>query len=230
MYKRYFKRPMDIILAGSALIIFSPIMLVIALLVRLKLGSPVFFKQQRPGLNEKIFVMYKFRTMTDERDQCGNLLPDEVRLTEFGKWLRSTSLDELPELLNIVKGDMSIVGPRPQLVKDLVFMTVQQRARHGVMPGLTGLAQISGRNDISWEKKFKYDLQYIEQINLLSDCNIIYQTILKVARKEGVSAVGMETAEDLGDYLLRIRKIDQRKYDAKMQESRQILLGIKVEN
>lgn len=223
MYKRYFKRPMDFILSSCALIVLSPILLVVALLVRIKLGSPVLFKQQRPGLNEKIFMMYKFRTMTDERDQAGNLLPDEVRLTEFGIWLRSTSMDELPELINIVKGDMSIVGPRPQLVKDMVFMSHRQRKRHHVMPGLTGLAQISGRNCISWDEKFTYDLLYTEDITFIGDWEIIFKTVVKTANKDGIAAEGMETAEDLGDYLLRVGKINREMYDTKLQESRQLL-------
>src|SRR5690554_2980702 len=150
IYQRYLKRPMDFILSLIALIVLSPVLLVTALLVKIKLGSPVIFKQQRPGLNEKIFTMYKFRTMTDERDENGELLPDSVRLTRFGKFLRSTSLDELPELFNILKGDMSIVGPRPQLVRDMVFMTSEQRKRHDVLPGLTGWAQVNGRNNITW--------------------------------------------------------------------------------
>ncbi len=169
MYKRYFKRPMDLILSLIALIILSPVLLVIAILVKLKLGSPVIFKQERPGLNEKIFTMYKFRTMTDEKDENGKLLPDSKRLTKFGKFLRSTSLDELPELFNILKGDMSLVGPRPQLIRDLVFMTQAQRQRHSVLPGLTGWAQINGRNNISWEGKFILDLEYIDDISFLND-------------------------------------------------------------
>jgi undecaprenyl phosphate N,N'-diacetylbacillosamine 1-phosphate transferase len=151
-YRRYIKRPMDILLSLLAIIILSPVMLTVALLVRIRLGSPVLFRQKRPGLNEKIFTMYKFRTMTDERDENGKLLPDDIRLTRFGKFLRSTSLDELPELFNILKGDMSIVGPRPQLVKDLVFMTPEQQKRHSVLPGLTGWAQVNGRNAVEWEK------------------------------------------------------------------------------
>ena len=151
IYRKYFKRPMDIILSLIALIVLSPILLIVALLVRIKLGSPVIFKQQRPGLNEKIFTMYKFRTMTDERDENGELLSDSIRLTKFGRLLRASSLDELPELFNILKGDMSIVGPRPQLVRDMVFMTKEQRQRHSVLPGLTGWAQVNGRNDVSWE-------------------------------------------------------------------------------
>ncbi|AGI38247.1 sugar transferase [Thermoclostridium stercorarium subsp. stercorarium DSM 8532] len=160
---------MDIVMSLIAIIILSPVLLLIAALVKIKLGSPVIFKQKRPGLNEKIFTLYKFRTMTDARDENGMLLPDNVRLTRFGRMLRSTSLDELPELFNILKGDMSFVGPRPQLVKDLVFMTPQQRKRHSVLPGLTGWAQINGRNGITWEEKLELDLEYIKNISFFKD-------------------------------------------------------------
>ena len=158
MYRYFFKRFFDFVLSLIAIIILSPVYIIVAILVRVKLGSPVIFTQERPGKDEKIFKMYKFRSMTSETDEEGNLLPDEVRLTSFGKKLRSTSLDELPELFNILKGDMSIVGPRPQLVKDMIFMTEEQRKRHTVRQGLTGLAQVNGRNAISWEDKINYDL------------------------------------------------------------------------
>ena len=213
MYKRFFKRFLDFILSLVAIIILSPVYIIVALLVRTKLGSPVIFKQERPGKDEKIFKMYKFRTMTDERDKEGNLLPDDVRLTSFGKKLRSTSLDELPELFNILKGDMSIVGPRPQLVKDMIFMTEEQRKRHTVRQGLTGSAQVNGRNAISWEDKINYDLQYIQDITFINDLKIIFQTLVKVFKKEDISTEGMETAEDLGDYLLRTHQISQQEYD-----------------
>ena len=212
IYERYFKRPLDIILSLIAIIVLSPVMLIIAFLVRINLGSPVIFKQQRPGLNEKIFTMYKFRTMTDERDENGELLPDSERLTKFGKFLRSTSLDELPELFNILKGDMSIVGPRPQLIKDMVFMTERQRRRHSVLPGLTGWAQVNGRNDISWEEKLSLDLDYISNISFIKDMKIIFMTIIKVFKREGINTEGMDTAEDLGDYLLREKKITKEQY------------------
>ena len=195
MYRKYVKRLLDIIMAAAGIIVLSPVMLVTAFLVRVKLGSPVIFKQKRPGKNEKIFEMYKFRSMTDERDQDGNLLPDEVRLTEFGKKLRATSLDELPELFNILKGDMSVVGPRPQLVRDMVFMTAKQRKRHEVLPGLTGLAQVNGRNKISWEEKLSWDLKYVNHISLRTDLSIVVKTIIKVLKRENISTVGMETAE-----------------------------------
>ncbi|MFA5577182.1 MAG: sugar transferase, partial [Tissierellaceae bacterium] len=162
MYRKYLKRPMDLILSLIALVVLSPILILVAILVRVKLGSPVIFKQERPGLNEKVFVMYKFRTMTDERDEDGKLLPDSVRLTQFGRFLRSTSLDELPELWNILKGEMSIVGPRPLLVEYLPLYSEHQKRRHEIRPGLSGLAQVSGRNTISWEDKFDLDVEYID--------------------------------------------------------------------
>ena len=209
-------------MSAAGIIVLSPVMLVTAFLVRIKLGSPVIFKQKRPGKNEKIFEMYKFRSMTNERDQDGNLLPDEGRLTEFGKTLRATSLDELPELFNILKGDMSVVGPRPQLVRDMVFMTQRQRKRHSVLPGLTGLAQVNGRNNISWEEKLKWDLQYVNHVSFRADILIIIKTIQKVIQKEDISMEGMETAEDLGDYLLRSGKINLSVYEKKIQEEQNI--------
>ncbi len=223
MYQKYFKRPLDFIMALLGLIILSPLLLIIAILVRIKLGSPVIFKQPRPGLNEEIFTLYKFRTMTDERDENGELLPDEVRLTSFGKFLRSTSLDELPELWNILKGDMSFVGPRPQLVKDMVFMTPEQRRRHNVRPGLTGWAQVNGRNNISWEDKLSLDLEYLERISLMGDIKIMGKTVIKVVKRDGVATEGMETAEDLGDYLLRIGYVDQEHFLECVKESKRRL-------
>lgn len=186
MYRKYIKRVLDFTLSLIALIILSPIYLVLAILVRIKLGSPIIFKQERPGLNEKIFTLYKFRTMTDEKDENGKLLPDEVRLTKFGKILRSTSLDELPELINIIKGDMSIVGPRPLLVEYLPYYTETEKHRHDVRPGLTGLAQVSGRNSISWEEKLKYDTQYIDNISIFNDLKIILKTIKKTIKREDI--------------------------------------------
>lgn len=195
MYRKYIKRVLDFTLSLIALIILSPIYLVLAILVRIKLGSPIIFKQERPGLNEKIFTLYKFRTMTDEKDENGKLLPDEVRLTKFGKFLRSTSLDELPELINIIKGDMSIVGPRPLLVEYLPLYNEKQRCRHNVRPGLTGYAQISGRNSISWEEKFNDDLMYIENITFMEDLKIVLKTVLKVVKRDGISQEGNATME-----------------------------------
>lgn len=191
MYRKYIKRMLDFILSLIAIIILSPFILVIAILVRIKLGKPIIFKQERPGKNEEIFTLYKFRTMTDEKDKEGNLLPDEVRLTKFGKFLRSTSLDELPELINILKGDMSIVGPRPLLIKYLPYYTEEERHRHDVRPGLTGLAQTHGRNTSKWDERFRLDLQYIEDIKFTKDVKIIFETIKKVLKKEDI-LVGKE--------------------------------------
>ena len=217
MYRKYIKRILDFILSLIALIVLSPILLVVAILVRIKLGSPIIFKQQRPGKDEKIFTLYKFRTMTDKKDEEGNLLPDSERLTKFGKILRSTSLDELPELINILKGDMSIVGPRPLLIRDMLFMTDEQRQRHSVRQGLTGLAQVNGRNNITWEEKINYDLQYIEKITFLGDVKIILKTVGKVFERRDIETEGMETAEDLCDYLLRTNKINEKEYKKKLE-------------
>lgn len=224
IYRRFIKRPMDFILSLIAIIVLSPVLLVVAILVKTKLGSPVLFKQQRPGLNEKIFMMYKFRTMTDERDENGELLPDSVRLTQFGKFLRSTSLDELPELFNILKGDMSIVGPRPQLVRDMVFMTPEQRKRHSALPGLTGWAQVNGRNCVTWEEKLSFDLEYLDDITFLEDLKIIFMTVAKVFKRDGISAEGMDTAEDLGDYLLRKGQIDKKSYIEGLEKSKKMVI------
>jgi undecaprenyl phosphate N,N'-diacetylbacillosamine 1-phosphate transferase len=188
IYRRLIKRPMDFILSLIAIIVLSPVLLIVAILVRVKLGSPVLFRQKRPGLNEKIFMMYKFRTMTDERDEKGELLPDSVRLTKFGRFLRSTSLDELPELFNICKGDMSIIGPRPLLVQYLPLYNGHQKRRHEVRPGLSGLAQVSGRNAISWEEKFDLDVAYVDKVSLIADWKIIFLTIKKVFVREGINS------------------------------------------
>ena len=185
-YEKYIKRILDVILSGGALIALSPVLLVTAVLVRIKLGSPVIFCQQRPGKDEKIFKLYKFRSMNDMRDENGNLLPDEIRLTKFGKFLRSTSLDELPELWNILRGDMSIVGPRPLLVSYLPYYTEDERHRHDVRPGLTGLAQVNGRNNLAWEQKFAYDLEYVNHLTFANDVKIIFLTVLKVFARADV--------------------------------------------
>lgn len=224
IYRRFLKRPMDFILSLMAIIVLSPVLIIVAILVRLKLGSPVLFKQKRPGLNEKIFTMYKFRTMTDEKDENGELLPDSVRLTKFGRMLRATSLDELPELFNILKGDMSIVGPRPQLVRDMVFMSEEQRQRHSVHPGLTGWAQVNGRNNITWEEKLSLDLDYIEDISFIKDWKIIFMTVAKVFKKDDIATEGMDTAEDLGDYLLRVGKVDKNQYTELQKEGRKLVI------
>ena len=200
MYAKDIKRILDFILSLIALIVLSPVLLVVAILVRIKLGSPIIFKQQRPG-----------------KDENGNLLPDSDRLTKFGKVLRSTSLDELPELVNILKGDMSIVGPRPLLIRDMLFMTDEQRKRHTVRQGLTGLAQINGRNNINWEEKLEYDLQYIKNITFVGDMKIIFKTILKVLKRDDINTDGMDTAEDLCDYLLRTNKITEKEYKEKLK-------------
>lgn len=223
VYEKYFKRPMDFALSLMSIILLSPVLLVTGILVRLKLGSPIIFKQLRPGKNERIFEMYKFRSMTDERDMEGKLLHDEIRLTAFGRKLRDTSLDELPELFNILKGDMSIVGPRPQLVRDMVFMTTEQRKRHYVKQGLTGLAQVNGRNGISWEDKLDFDIQYIRKITLWGDFIILLRTVKNVFRREGIHTDGMATAEDYGDYLLRKGRINEKEYAVGQLEAQKII-------
>lgn len=195
-YRKYGKRIFDLCLTIPAFVVLSPVMGVTAVLVAVKLGRPVLFTQKRPGYQEKIFRMYKFRSMTDERDKDGNLLPDEVRLTPFGEKLRSTSLDELPELLNILKGDMSLVGPRPLLVQYLPLYNKRQHRRHDVRPGITGLAQINGRNSISWEEKFEYDVQYVENLSLKGDIKILFDTVFKVLKKEGINSENSATMED----------------------------------
>ena len=208
MYRRFGKRALDVILSVFALLILWPVLAVLAVLVRCKLGSPMLFRQERPGKDEKIFILVKFRTMTDEKDSDGNLLPDAQRLTPLGRFLRSTSLDELPELFNILRGDMSFVGPRPLLVRDMVFMTENQRRRHTVPQGLTGLAQINGRNGITWEEKLQLDLEYVDNLSFGEDFRIFFQTIGKVLRRSDINFEGMATAEDLGDYLLRTGRVD----------------------
>ena len=195
IYRKFLKRPMDFILSLMAIIVLSPILLIVGVLVRFKLGSPVLFKQKRPGLKEKIFTMYKFRTMTDEKDENGELLPDSVRLTKFGRMLRSTSLDEFPELFNILKGDMSIVGPRPLLIQYLELYNDHQKRRHEVRPGLSGHAQVNGRNAISWEDKFNLDVEYVDNVSFIGDWKIIFLTIKKVFIKEGISQEGQETVQ-----------------------------------
>lgn len=228
-YEKYVKRSVDVICATGAIVVFSPLYLGVAILVKTKLGSPVLFTQDRPGLigpdgKETVFKMYKFRTMTDERDENGELLPDDVRLTKFGKWLRNTSLDELPEAFNILNGTMSIIGPRPQLVRDMVFMSDEQRMRHTAKPGLSGLAQINGRNSISWEEKINWDLKYIRKISFLEDMRIIFSTVKKAfIKQEGITQDDMATAEDYGDYLLRTEKVDKVEYEDKQGQAKTIL-------
>ena len=208
MYRKYIKRLLDFILSLFAIIILSPVLLIVALLIRIKLGSPVIFKQKRPGLNEKIFTLYKFRTMTDAKDEHGNLLPDEIRLTKFGKLLRSTSLDELPELFNILKGDMSIVGPRPLLVNYLPFYSDVEKHRHDVRPGLTGWAQVNGRNFLNWDYRLEKDVEYVNNISFLFDIKIIVNTILIVLKKSDIAT-------------------DTRTVESNFAEERKAKLGIK---
>lgn len=195
LYKRFIKRPMDFCLSLAAIIVLSPLYVVLVLTIKKKLGSPVLFKQKRPGLNEKIFTLYKFRTMTDQRDEKGALLPDDKRLTRFGNFLRSTTLDELPELVNVLKGDMSVIGPRPLLVQYLPLYNEQQKRRHEVRPGLSGLAQINGRNAISWEEKFNLDVAYVDTISFIGDWKIIFLTMKKVFKREGINANDSTTME-----------------------------------
>ena len=195
-YEKYFKRPLDCVLSAGALIVLSPVMGMTAILVKKKLGSPILFTQDRPGKDEKIFKLYKFRTMTDERDEDGELLPDEFRLTDFGKKLRSTSLDELPELFNIIKGDMAVVGPRPLLVQYLGRYNEHQARRHEVRPGFTGLAQVRGRNALSWDEKFRYDVEYVDNVSFLGDWRIIFETVRTVLRREGISSDTSATMEE----------------------------------
>ena len=226
-YERVVKRILDVTLALLTFLFFGWAYIVLAILVRTKLGSPVIFKQPRPGMKdkngrEKVFYMYKFRTMTDERDDEGNLLPDEIRLTSFGKKLRATSLDELPEMVNILKGDMSIIGPRPQLVRDMVFMSDEVRMRHTARPGLSGLAQVMGRNAISWDEKFKYDLEYINHVTFGKDVWIVGRTIRKVFIRSDIteSSDEIDVTDDYGDYLLKSGRISKEEYDLKQQEAR----------
>lgn len=195
VYEKYIKRPQDFICGTCGFIVLSPVMLITAILVRTKLGSPIIFKQERPGLDGKVFKLYKFRTMTDQKDENGNLLPDDVRLTKFGKMLRSTSLDELPELINIIKGDMAVVGPRPLLVSYLPLYNEHQARRHEVRPGFTGYAQVHGRNSITWEDKFDKDVYYVDRISFLMDWSIVFQTIKTVVKKEGITSNSSVTME-----------------------------------
>ena len=224
LYKPVFKRVLDIVCSSLVFIFLWPLWLVIAILVKTKLGSPIYFKQIRPGKNGKLFTLYKFRSMTDEKDENGNLLPDEVRLTKFGKWLRKTSLDEMPEAINIFLGQMSVIGPRPLLVKDYVFFNEEIIKRQLVRPGLSGLAQVKGRNNISWEDKFEYDLEYCQRITLFNDISLVFQSFFKAfIKQENIDRDGFATDEDYGDYLLKTNKITKEYYLKKISDSKELL-------
>lgn len=229
IYENYLKRVMDFILSLIAIIIFSPLLVILSLIGLVAMKGNPFFCQPRPGKidkktgNEKIFKLIKFRTMSNEKDKDGNLLPDNVRLNSYGKFLRSTSLDELPSLINILNGDLSIVGPRPQLVRDMVFMNPVQRERHLVRPGLTGLAQANGRNNITWEQKFEYDLIYIKDISFIGDIKIILQTIGKVLKRSDVVREGTVSDMDFGDWLLQKNEVTYEEYNNKQKEAKKLL-------
>jgi lipopolysaccharide/colanic/teichoic acid biosynthesis glycosyltransferase len=223
MYTKYFKRILDFFLSLCAIIVLSPIMVILTILGAIKMKGNPFFTQLRPGKDEKIFRLIKFRTMTCETDADGNPLPDEQRLVPYGRFLRSTSLDELPELFNILKGDMAIVGPRPLLVRDMVFMTPEQRKRHTVRQGLTGLAQVSGRNAMTWEDKLDYDLRYVQNVSLMVDSFIILKTVYKVLKREGITEEGQATAMDLGDYLLASGMVHKEEYASLQKEAKHLI-------
>ena len=225
-YEKYVKRLLDVVCSLLFIIVFCWLYAIIAVIVRIKMGSPVLFKQPRPGIikngKETIFDMYKFRSMTDKRDENGNLLPDDQRLPKFGTLLRSTSLDELPEVFCILKGDMSVIGPRPQLVRDMVFMTDEQRMRRTAKPGLSGLAQVNGRNAVSWEDKLNWDLKYIENVSFIGDCKIVWMTVKKVFGK-GEKSEELDVTDDYGDALLKSGIVSREKYDALQAEARELI-------
>ncbi|MEA4892170.1 MAG: sugar transferase [Peptococcaceae bacterium] len=227
MYKRFGKRLIDLIVALTGLILLSPLFLVLMILVRKNLGSPVLFKQARPGKDEKIFFMYKFRTMTDEKDEKGNLLSDYMRLTSFGKKLRQSSLDELPELFNVLKGDMSLVGPRPLLIRDAFFFNDTQRKRAEVKPGITGLAQVNGRNLISWEEKLAFDCRYVEKINIIQDFKILIKTIKIILLQEGINEEGSASSTDFGVYLYNSGRINEETLKRGTQQENLIIHSYK---
>jgi lipopolysaccharide/colanic/teichoic acid biosynthesis glycosyltransferase len=223
-YEKYIKRILDVVCSLLFIIVFCWLYVIIAAVVAVKMGRPVLFKQPRPGIvkngKETIFDMYKFRSMTDKRDKNGELLPDDQRLPKFGAMLRSTSLDELPEIFCILRGTMSVIGPRPQLVRDMVFMSDEQRMRHTAKPGLTGLAQVKGRNAVTWEEKLEWDLKYIEQVTFWNDVKILFETIAVVFKRSGITDGENATAFDYGDALLRAGKVSKPRYDAEMAHAR----------
>ena len=224
MYAKCFKRVIDFTLSLCAILVLSPVLLILMVLGAIKMKGNPFFTQLRPGKDEKIFKLIKFRSMTCETDADGNLLPDDQRMTRYGEILRSTSLDELPELFNILKGDMALVGPRPQLVRDMVFMTADQRRRHSIRPGLTGLAQVSGRNNITWEQKLQYDLTYLDGgITLFGDIKILFMTVFKVFKREDVVRDGTVSDMDFGDWLLQRGEVTKEEYDRLQVEAKELL-------
>ena len=225
-YDPFFKRVCDIICALAVFLFLWPLYLVIAIVVKTKLGSPIYFKQVRPGKDGKLFTMYKFRSMSNAKDKNGNLLPDGERLTKFGKWLRKTSLDEMPEAINILKGDMSVIGPRPLLVKDYVFFDDDVMKRQSIKPGLSGLAQVNGRNNITWKDKFKLDLAYIQKIDFWKDVAIVFSSFFKAfVKKDNIDREGFDTDEDYGDYLLRTGQISNKEYEQKILKAKELLNG-----
>lgn len=225
MYAKYFKRIIDFCLSIVGIVVLSPLLIILMILGAIFMRGNPFFTQLRPGKDEKIFKLIKFRTMDNRKDENGNLLPDEVRLNKYGRFLRSTSLDELPELFNILKGNMAVVGPRPLLVRDMVFMTAEQRKRHSVRQGLTGWAQVNGRNGIGWEDKFKHDLEYVDKISLSFDLKILFMTVAAVVKRDGITMEDMATAMDFGDYLLNEKKISDRDYADKQSIALSIIKG-----
>lgn len=230
IYEKYIKRIIDICCALAAILVFWWLFIIVAVLVRVNLGSPIIFKQPRPGKDEKIFYIYKFRSMTDACDENGNLLPDNVRLTKFGRALRATSMDELPEVFNILNGTMSVIGPRPQLVRDMTFMTSEQRKRHSVRPGLSGLAQTRGRNALAWEDKLAADLEYIQNVTFHGDVKIVFDTVKQVFFHEkgqkDSSIDEVAITDDYGDYLLKKERVTQEEYDQKQEEAKELLIGV----
>lgn len=229
MYSHFFKRLIDFLLSLIAILVLSPVLVILVIVGAIAMQGNPFFVQLRPGIidkktgKEKIFRLIKFRTMTNKKDSEGNLLPDEVRLVKYGRFLRSTSLDELPELFNILVGDMAIIGPRPQLVRDMVFMTEEQRKRHTVRPGLSGLAQVSGRNNITWEKKFEYDLEYIEKMSFFFDIKIIFKTVGKVFKREDTVREGTVSDMDFGDWLISNGEVTKEEYDEKQKLAKELM-------